>query len=109
MPLTHRQVDAAVVVEISGRLAGRDSDQMESLVKDLLAGGGRKFVFDMSSLEYTDSMGVGAMVACLTRIRRTGGELRLACAKPRVQHILALTGVDKLVVCYPTVDDAVAG
>jgi anti-sigma B factor antagonist len=110
MPFVHRQVDSAAVIAISGRLTfGPDAERLESMVKELAAQGGRKFVFDVSELHYTDSSGVGALVACLTEIRRTGGEMRLAGASPRILRILAMTGVDKLMQLYPTVDAAVAG
>jgi anti-sigma B factor antagonist len=110
MPIAHRQVDSAAVLAISGRLVfGRDTDQLESLVKELSAQSTRKFVFDLSALDYMDSSGVGALVSCLTLIRKAGGELRLAGASPRIWRILTMTGVDKLLQAYPTVDAAVAG
>lgn len=110
MPIAHRQVDSAAVVAISGRLVfGRDTDQLESLVKELSAQSTRKFVFDVSSLDYMDSSGVGALVSCLTLIKKAGGELRLAGASPRIWRIFTMTGVDKLLEAYPTVDAAVAG
>jgi anti-sigma B factor antagonist len=56
-----------------------------------------------------DSSGVGALISCLTVIKKAGGELRLAGASPRIQRILGMTGVDKLLPAYPTVDAAVAG
>jgi anti-anti-sigma factor len=109
MPLEHRQVDSTAVVAMSGRLLfGHDTEHMENMVKDLLAKGGRRFVFDISTLDYTDSSGVGAMVACLTLIKKAGGEMRLAGAKPRIHRILTMTGVDQLVPFYPTVQEAVA-
>ena len=110
MPIEHRQVDSTAVVAISGRLVfGRETERLESLVKDLSAQGGRKFVFDISALDYIDSSGVGALISCLTLIKKAGGELRLAGANPRIQRILGMTGVDKLLRIYPTVDAAVAG
>jgi len=110
MPIEHQQVDSTAVVTISGRLVfGRETERLESLAKDLSAQGGRKFVFDVSALDYLDSSGVGALISCLTVIKKAGGELRLAGASPRIQRILGMTGVDKLLPAYPTVDAAVAG
>ena len=110
MPLEHRQVDSAWVAAISGRLVfGPETGQLENLVKDLSAQNGLRLVFDIAGLDYADSSGVGAIVSCLSRIRRAGGDLRLAGAKPRIQRILSLTGVDKLAPNYATVEEAVAG
>ncbi len=110
MPLEHRRVDSVVVVAISGRLLfGPETVRLENLVKDLIAQGARKFVLDLAGLEYTDSSGVGAVVASSALIARNGGELRLAGVKPRIQRILALKGMEQLSQAYPTVDEAVAG
>jgi anti-sigma B factor antagonist len=110
MPVEHRQVDSTAVVTISGRLVfGRETERLESLVKELSAPGPRQFVFDLSTLDYTDSSGVGAIVSCLTLIKKAGGELRVAGANPRIRRILGMTGVDKILPVYPTVDAAVAG
>lgn len=111
MPIEQRQSDSnAAVVAISGRfIHGRDTDGLETLVKDLCKQAGRKVVFDLSALDYTDSSGVGALVACLTHIKKAGGELRLAGVNPRIQRILSMTGVDRLLSQYPNVAAAVAG
>jgi len=111
MAIEQRQNDSsAVVVAITGRLVfGRDTDRLESLIKELTAHSGHKFVFDVSALDYTDSSGVGALVSCLTVIKKSGGELRLAGASARIQRILSMTGVDKLVSLYANVDAAVTG
>jgi anti-anti-sigma factor len=45
-------------------------------------------------------------VACLTQIKTSGGDLRLAAANPRIRRLLTMTGVDKLMPLYPTVAEA---
>jgi anti-sigma B factor antagonist len=111
MPIEQRQTDStAAVVAITGRLTyGRDTAGLETLVKELCQQAGRKIVFDLSALDYTDSSGIGAVVACLTLIKKAGGELRLAGASPRIQRIFSMTGVDRLISSYPDVAAAVAG
>jgi len=110
MPIEQRQSDStSAVIAISGRLVyGRDTTALETMVKDLSKEAGRKVVFDLSTLDYTDSSGIGAIVACLTLIKKAGGDLRLAGASPRIQRILSMTGVDRMMPQYPTVAAAVA-
>ena len=111
MPIEQRQSDSSgVVVAISGRLVhGRDTAGLEAMVKDLCKDAGRKIVFDLSALDYTDSSGIGAVVACLTLIKKSGGELRVAGANPRIQRIFSMTGVDRLMPQFPNVAAAMAG
>lgn len=49
------------------------------------------------------------MVSCLTKVKKGGGEMRLAGVNPRVQRILKMTGVDSLVRMFPSAGEAAAG
>lgn len=98
------------MVAISGRLVhGKETAGLEAMIEDICKTAGRTVVFDLSSLDYTDSSGVGALVACLTKIKKAGGELRIAGASQRIQRILSMTGVDRMTTLYPNVAAAVAG
>lgn len=93
-----------VVLEISGRLVmGKEIGRLETVVKEQIEKGQKKFVFDLSSLEYTDSSGIGSLVSCLTAIRKSGGELRMAGVNERIQRLFQITGVNHLMAVYPTV------
>jgi anti-sigma B factor antagonist len=97
------------VVTVSGRLVlGKDLERLESTVSDQLAQSRKKLVFDLTALDYVDSAGIGTLVACLTTIRKAGGELRLAGVNPRVARLFKMTGVDHLMSLYPTVQEAAA-
>jgi anti-sigma B factor antagonist len=111
MPIDSRVLEPGIaVVTLSGRLVfGKEVERLESVVKDLVQHGHKRFVFDAAGLEYTDSSGIGTLVACLTQIKTSGGDLRLAAANPRIQRLLTMTGVDKLMPLYPTVAEAAAG
>ncbi len=110
MPIESRKTDSGVaVITISGRLVfGREVDRLETLVNELITAGQQKFVFDLSTLDYVDSSGIGTIVACLTHIKQGGGELRTAGSNPRIQRLFTMTGVDKLLSFYPTVAEATA-
>ena len=111
MPIESKQVQGGIaVVTISGRLTfGREAERLESIVGELLKGGQSKFVFDASTLEFVDSSGIGTIVSCLTQIKKSGADLRLAGASPRIKRLFTMTGVDKLLSLYPSVAEATAG
>ena len=97
----------AALVTVTGRLTlGRDVDRLEAVVNELLAQGQRKFIFDASALDYADSAGIGAVVACLTHIKKAGGDMRMAGANARVLRLFQMTGVDQILSLYPTVAGA---
>lgn len=111
MPIDTRQLDSGVVVvAVSGRLLlGRDLERLESAITGLLAQGSRNFVFDLATLEYTDSAGIGTLVSCFSQISKSGGEMRVAGPNPRVARLFQLTGVDQLFTLYPNVSEAAGG
>lgn len=110
MPIeTKPSQSGAAVIAISGRLVlGKDLELLEGAVRAMLQDGRKHFVFDVTALDYADSAAMGSLVACLTSIRKAGGDLRMAGVNPRIETLLKLTGIDWLLPVYATVADAAA-
>jgi anti-sigma B factor antagonist len=95
------------LIAFSGKLLmGNDSRQVEWSVAELLGAGVRKIIFDLSNLESIDSTGVGILVVCEGKVRKAGGELRIAGPGGIVKHTLVMTHIDRLVPIYPTANEA---
>jgi anti-sigma B factor antagonist len=111
MPIETKQLDSGIaVVTVSGRLVlGKDEERLEVVTGELLKQGQKKFVFDISALDYADSSGIGTLVACLTHIKKADGDLRMAGANARMMRLFQMTGVDSLMSLYPTLAAATAG
>ena len=88
--------------------AGPRSSASYSISAETADGGGRK----TSSASYSNDgsiggiAGIGTVVACLTHIKKAGGDLRMAGANARVLRLFQMTGVDQLLSLYPTVAEA---
>lgn len=110
MSVEAKQLDSGVaVVTISGRLAmGAETERLDATVKGLLLKDQKKFVLDITTLDYVDSSGIGMLVSCLTNVKKAGGELKLAGANPRIRRIFAMTGVDTMMPMCDTLADAMA-
>jgi anti-sigma B factor antagonist len=108
MPIESKEIEGGVaVIAVSGRLTfGREAERLEGLVTELLKGGKTRFVLDVSGLDYVDSSGIGTVVSCLTQVKKSGADLRMAGASPRIQRLFSMTGIDKLLTLYPTVAEA---
>ena len=105
MPLIQqKQIEPDIaLLEISGRISlGRDCQDVEWVVDDLIRDNKKKVVFDLSGLDYLDSMGIGVIVLCSGRIRAAGGELRLASLQPRIAELMKMTRLDQIWHFYPT-------
>ena len=82
----------AQVISFKGRVTfGRQTEQCRQNLKELLARGERKFVFDLADVEYVDSAGIGFLVSCLTTLGQSGAKLRLASPPERVRYVLGIT------------------
>jgi anti-sigma B factor antagonist len=53
------------------------------------------------------SAGLREMVRVLKRVKRTGGDLRIANPSDRVKEVLELAGLDTIFEIYPTQVEAV--
>jgi anti-anti-sigma factor len=110
MSVEAKQLDSGVaVVTITGRLAmGAETERLDAAVKSLLQKDQKKFVLDITTLDYVDSSGIGMLVSCLTNVKKAGGELKLAGASPRIRRIFVMTGVDTMMPMFDTLADAMA-
>ena len=89
---TCREVEDVAIVDFSGKITlGEGSAIVRKLVRDLVASGKRKILFDLSDVDYIDSSGIGEMGAAYTAVRSANGELKLIHLTRRVHDILQIT------------------
>ena len=77
------------------------------LARPELAEPGRALVVvDMSRTRFCDSAGLNALVGAARQARADGGEVRLVVVGEAVARIVALTGVDRVMPIYASLEDA---
>jgi len=110
MAVESKQLENGVaVITISGRLAlGGETEKLDAALTKLLAADHKTVVLDITGLDYVDSSGVGMLVSCLTKLKKAGGEMKVAGATPRIRRIFSMTGVEGLMSLYDTVAAATA-
>ena len=112
MPFATKHIEPGIsVVTLVGKLVWgqRDLDLLETTVTNLLADWQKNIVFDLAALDYADSSGMAVLIACVTQIKKAGGELRLVGAKPRIQKLLTLARVEEILARSPTVVKGAGG
>lgn len=98
-----------MLVQITGRISlGRDCEDVEYAVDELIRANRKKVVFDLSQIDYVDSMGVGILVMCGGKMKAAGGELRLASLQPRIAELMKMTKLDQVFPFYSTAAAAIA-
>ncbi len=85
------------VITLAGSLTlGRDAQNLESSVEELIKQQKTRIVLDMSEVSFVDSAGVGILVGSHGKVATAGGKLRMAGVTPRVLNVLRITKVDNL-------------
>lgn len=112
MPLTTKHIEPDItVVTLVGKLVWglRDLDLLETTVSHLLADGQNNIVFDLGALDYADSSGMAVLIACVSQIKKAGGDLQLVRAKPRIEKLLRLARVEEILAPSPTMVKGAGG
>ena len=86
--------------------SGMETEYLEEKVSLALAET-KYLVLEVSAVPLIDSMGLGMMVRLLTRARKAGGDLKLACPPPFVTKLLEVTKLLTLFQVFPSEREAV--
>src|SRR5215468_9874922 len=88
---------------------GPECARLEREVDGMIAAREVRVIFDMAGVTHADSAAIGSIVRCLTKLKESGGGLRIAGAQSMIDYSLRLTKVDKVIEMFPTLADAEAG
>jgi anti-sigma B factor antagonist len=108
MKLAKKQIEPGIVIlEMAGRFVmGPDVRQVDQEVDAHIQRNERSFIFDLSAVDHVDSAAVGQIVKSYSKLKKSGGTLRLAGVKGMVDGVLKLTQVHKVIEIFPTAQDA---
>jgi anti-sigma B factor antagonist len=100
MVVIPRRLDDVVILDLSGRITmGEGTVILRDHIQKLLNAGDRKFLVNLSDVDYIDSSGLGELVSSFTTVRNQGGQLKLLNLTRRVQDLLQIT---KLLTVFET-------
>ena len=88
-----------------------DASTVKEFKADIAAfieGDAKKIVFDMSSLQFIDSSGLGAILSCLRKLNGSGGELKLCGMSKPVRALFELVRMHRIMDIYDARDDAIS-
>jgi anti-sigma B factor antagonist len=107
--ITVRELRGVTVVDLSGRLVfGEESRALRERLKELLAEKKTRLVLNLREVNFIDSSGAGALVACLTSARPVGGDLRMANINRYFREFLEMTRLLNMMDVFNSEEEAVA-
>lgn len=96
------------LLTVSGEIDYHSVPALTQAALGVIDQGRPHLLLDLSGVGFCDSSGLNAIILILNHARGHEGSLALACAPPRLERLLALTGVDKLVPNYAAASAAIA-
>jgi anti-sigma B factor antagonist len=108
LSLSENTVDSQTIVHVRGEVDVHSAPQLRDRLTDVIDGGKKSIVVDLSRLDFIDSTGLGALVAALNHAKGTDAALRVVCSSERVLKLFRITGLDEVFSIYTTVPLAVA-
>lgn len=77
-------------------------------VREIVEDGARKLIIDLEGVTYIESASIGCLIDIYWLLKDRDGALKLSGLQPRVEKILSMTGVHKMVDVYREEAEALA-
>jgi anti-anti-sigma factor len=107
LPIDHTVVGDVRVVTLRGEIDHGVRDQFgQALLPDGEAA--PRIVVDLSGVTFMDSSGINVLIAVHRTASDAQGWLRVAGAQEPVLRVLRLVGLDEVIPCHPTVEQALS-
>jgi anti-sigma B factor antagonist len=97
-----------VSVVLSGTLDENSCDYLLGCVEDTIVAGRKKLILDCRQVTYISSLGLGTLVRVNSRMKKIGGDVKLASVNGTVAQLMGVVGLNRIFQIYPSVDDAIA-
>jgi len=108
MEISHNEITpGTVVIALAGKIMmGQESEQIVTLVEDLLRAGKRTIIFNIAGVTHIDSTGIGRFISSYNKIAAAGGEMRMAGAAGTLFQAFHVSMLDTVFRFYPSVEEA---
>ena len=101
--------DKVQVIGISGQLDTASCEYFFSCIEDEIKRGNVDLIIDCRNLEFLSSMGLAMMIRVHSRMKKLGGNVKLARVEGTVADVIRTVHLDKVLELYPTVREAREG
>ncbi|MET9668026.1 STAS domain-containing protein [Streptomyces sp. NPDC006475] len=105
----HGVVDGVRVVTVQGEIDHAVTDVLrEALHFEDGTPPPLRIVMDLSGVPFMDSSGINVLVAAYQQVNETQGWIRIAGAQESVVRLLELVGIDAVITCHPSIEQALS-
>jgi anti-sigma B factor antagonist len=96
------------VIAAAGEVDVVSAPELRGEIVRVVSEGSSDVVLDLSGVVFIDSFGLGVLVGAVKRIQAHDGHLRVVIGEARVHAVLELTGLDRVLELYDSLEQAIA-
>ena len=100
--------DQTHVIELGGEVDLYTAPEFKERMVELIDGGKKQIVVDLSEATFIDSTTLGVLVGGVKRLRPSGGALALVCSDQNITKIFEITGLDRVFPIHTSRDEALS-
>lgn len=100
--------DDVTVVALRGHLILEHGSMLHDEVKQVLEGGAKKVLVDLSGVDFMDSHGLGQMMASQTTVKNREGRLRFIGLNQKLQKVVTMTNMQTVLHLDPDLSTALS-
>jgi anti-sigma B factor antagonist len=97
------------VLSLSGKMmGGPETTALHDHIRGLMNDGIKKVVIDLGGVKWINSSGLGVLMAAMTTLKNSEGQMKLANVTEKVESLLMITQLMRIFETYDTIDRAVS-
>jgi anti-sigma B factor antagonist len=105
---TQADTTAWTVVTVTGALDRHTAAHWRQRLRELTSAGQSRLVVDIDAVTFLDATGLGVLVGAQRRSAAADGDLRVVATRETVVRVLRVTGLDRTLGRYDSVEAAAA-
>jgi anti-sigma B factor antagonist len=108
LEISQRDREGITLLDLKGRIvAGDEVGTLRSAIERVSLVDSPKIILNLHGVDYIDSLGLGTMVFCQTRLRKVSGVAKLSHLNRRNLELLLLTKIDTIFEVFDDETEAV--
>ena len=109
LDIQQHEREGVVVLDMKGRITvGKEATALREKVAEETAVGHKNLVFNLAGVDFIDSTGLGALVMCVTTMRKIDGNVKLVNLNKRNIELLVMTKLATVFEIFTDEQDAVS-
>ncbi|MCX4856142.1 STAS domain-containing protein [Streptomyces canus] len=106
LSIGHTTVDGIPVITVRGEIDHTVKDMLSEALLAYNDAAPPRTVVDLNGVTFMDSSGINVLIAAHKRMSDADGWLRLAGPQASVLRLIELVGLNQVIACHPTVEQA---